>query len=56
MSAISNAPKETSTTPESVGVPSATAARRRRRSVVNTLRILVLVVIIGGWELTTRAR
>ncbi len=54
MNVISNESKEMGTTPESIGVPSATAARRRRRIVVNTLRILVLVVIIGGWELTTR--
>src|SRR6266568_4190234 len=54
MSAINNESKETVTTPESQGVPSATAARRRRRIVVNMLRILLLVVIIGGWELTTR--
>src|SRR6266568_1628945 len=54
MSAINNESKETVTTPESQGVPSATAARRRRRIVVNMLRVLLLVVIIGGWELTTR--
>jgi len=54
MSAISNESKGTITTPESTGVPSATAAVRHRRMVVNTLRILLLVVIIGGWELTTR--
>ena len=52
MSEINNESKETVTTPESQGVPSATAARRR--IVVNTLRVLLLVVIIGGWELTTR--
>ncbi len=46
--------KETATTPERPGVPSATAARRRRGIVVNTLRVLLLVVIIGGWELATR--
>src|SRR6266550_8949362 len=54
MSAINKESKETATTPESQGVPSATAARRRRRIVVNMLRVLFLVVIIGGWELTTR--
>jgi NitT/TauT family transport system permease protein len=54
MSAINNESKETVTTPESQGVPSATATRRRRRILVNTLRVLLLVVIIGGWELTTR--
>ncbi len=46
--------KETTTTPESQGVLEATAARRRRSVMVNTLRILLLVVIIGGWELFTR--
>src|SRR6266699_1655258 len=51
MSAINNESKETVTTPESQGVPSATAARRRRRIVVNMLRVLLLVVIIGGWDL-----
>src|SRR6266568_152630 len=56
MSAINNESKETVTTPESQGVPSATAARRRRRIVVNMLRVLLLVVIIGGWELATRLR
>ncbi len=54
MSAINYESKEPVTTPESQGVPSATAARRRRRIVVNILRVLLLVVIIGGWELTTR--
>src|SRR6266568_3846852 len=54
MSAINYESKEPVTTPESQGVPSATAARRRRRIVVNILRVLLLVVIIGGWELATR--
>jgi NitT/TauT family transport system permease protein len=54
MSAINNESKETVTTPESQGVPSATAARRRRSIVVNILRVLLLIVIIGGWELATR--
>src|SRR6266581_6219202 len=53
MSAINNESKETVTTPESQGVPSATAARRRRRIVVNMLRVLLLVVFIGGWQFTT---
>src|SRR6266516_1791602 len=53
MSVISNESKETSTA-ESTGVPAAIAARRRRRIMVNTLRVLLLVVLIGGWELTTR--
>ncbi len=46
--------KETATTPERPGAPSATVARRRRGIVVNTLRVLLLVVIIGGWELAAR--
>jgi NitT/TauT family transport system permease protein len=32
----------------------AAATRRRRRIVVNTLRVLILVLFIGGWELFTR--
>ena len=54
MNVISNQANELVTAPESKAVSSATAARLRRRMVVNTLRILLLVVIIGGWELTTR--
>jgi NitT/TauT family transport system permease protein len=54
MSAISNESKETITTSEQQAAPSATAARRRRSILVNSLRILFLVVIIGGWELATR--
>ncbi len=54
MNVRSNASKETHTTPESQRVPSAIAARRRRRILVNSLRVLFLVVIIGGWELSTR--
>ncbi len=54
MSAISNASKGTITTPESSGGPSPAVARRRRRILVNSLRVGLLVVIIGGWELATR--
>ena len=54
MSAISNESKGTVTIPESSGGPSPAAARRRRRIVVNSLRVGLLVVIIGGWELATR--
>jgi len=42
------------TTPETTAGPSPAAARRRRRIVVNSLRVGLLVVIIGGWELATR--
>src|SRR5436309_7899751 len=54
MSAISNESKTPMTTPESPAGPSPAVARRRRRIVVNTLRVGLLVVIIGGWELATR--
>ncbi len=54
MSAISNASNEPMTTPETTAGPSPAAARRRRRIVVNSLRVGLLVVIIGGWELATR--
>jgi sulfonate transport system permease protein len=53
MNVISNQANELVTAPESKAVPSATAARRRRRIVVNSLRILLLVVFIGGWQLAT---
>jgi NitT/TauT family transport system permease protein len=55
MNVISNQANELVTAPESKAVPSATAARRRRRIVVNSLRILLLVVFIGGWQLATGA-
>jgi NitT/TauT family transport system permease protein len=54
MSAISNESKGTMTTPESPAGPSPAVARRRRRIVVNSLRVGLLVFIIGGWELATR--
>ena len=54
MSAISNESKTPLTTPESTAGPSPAVARRRRRIVVNTLRVGLLVFIIGGWELATR--
>jgi sulfonate transport system permease protein len=54
MNAISNEFKEAVTTPESQGVPSVAAARRRRGIMVNMLRVLLLVVIVGGWEFATR--
>src|SRR5258708_1216712 len=55
MNVISNQANELVTAPERKTVPSATAARRRRRIVVNSLRILLLVVFIGGWQLATSA-
>jgi len=54
MSAISNESKETIVIPEEPEKISASAARRRRTILVNTLRILLLVVFLGSWELGTR--
>ena len=54
MSAISNGSKETITPPTYQPVPSAIAARRRRSILVNSLRVLFFVVIVGGWELASR--
>jgi len=54
MSAISNASNAPMSPPESPAGPSPAVARRRRRIVVNSLRVGLLVVIIGGWELATR--
>src|SRR2546429_9833883 len=54
MNVISNQANEPVTAPESEGVSGETIrARRRRRIVVNSLRVLILVVIIGGWQLLT---
>src|SRR5437588_63627 len=55
MNVLNNKASEPITTPEDKGVPLNMAEiRRRRRILVNTLRILILVVLIGGWELLTR--
>src|SRR6266487_1726270 len=53
MNVLSNESHETLTAPESTGVPAARAALRRRRILINSLRILLLIVIIGGWQLFT---
>ena len=55
MNVLSNEVSEqTATAPESKEVKSYAAARRRRNILVNVLRVLLIVVIIGGWELGTR--
>lgn len=41
-------------TPESTDVQEATARLRQRRLLVNVLRVVFLVVIVGGWELGAR--
>jgi NitT/TauT family transport system permease protein len=43
--------EQTMTALESKEVKSYSAARRRRRTLVNVLRVLFIIVIIGGWEL-----
>ncbi|HZR42145.1 MAG TPA: ABC transporter permease [Ktedonobacteraceae bacterium] len=54
MSAISNESKETMTAPGNQEVRSGPANYRRRRMLVYVMRALLLVVIIGGWELGSR--
>jgi NitT/TauT family transport system permease protein len=46
--------EQTKTALESKEVKSYSAARRRRRILVNVLRVLFFVVIVGGWELGAR--
>src|SRR5436190_4071555 len=53
MNILSNQANEPVTAPESKAVSSNTADIRRRRVLVNSLRVLLLVVLIGGWELCT---
>src|SRR6266516_5196825 len=54
MNILSNQANEPVTAPESKAVSSNTADSRRPRVLVNSLRVLLLVVIIGGWELFSR--
>src|SRR6059058_6217148 len=54
MNTLSNQVNVPVAAPESEEVSVETIrARRRRRIVVNSLRVLILVVIIGGWQLLT---
>jgi NitT/TauT family transport system permease protein len=56
MNVISNQANEPVTAPESEEVSVSVdtiRARRRRRILVNSLRVLILVVFIGGWQLLT---
>src|SRR5215472_149673 len=48
-----NTPIAPIATPAGMGVSFRTA-QRRQRLIVNALRVLFLVVIIGGWELLAR--
>lgn len=54
MSVISNKPEEVAVATESKEVQANVAAARRRRTVIFSLRVLILVVLIGGWELFAR--
>src|SRR2546421_9863070 len=54
MNTLSNQVNVPVAAPESEEVSVETIrTRRRRRIVVNSLRVLILVVIIGGWQLLT---
>jgi len=53
MNVLSSESREILNTPDTTGVPAAKAALRRRRILVNSLRILILVVFLGGWQLLT---
>lgn len=50
MSVLSNESHDIFNAPDATGVPAAKAALRRRRILVNSIRILILVVFIGGWQ------
>ncbi len=55
MNVLSNEANEEATTPEAQVVDSYASKLLRRRILVNVLRVLILVVFIGGWQLTTSA-
>src|SRR5690242_14110311 len=56
MNGISNAIDKPLTTTDSVAIAASRARIRQRKVLVNVLRILVLVIIIGGWELGARTK
>ena len=53
MNVLSNEANEGAVTPEEQVVDSYTSKNLRRRIWVNVLRVLLLVVFIGGWQFTT---
>jgi NitT/TauT family transport system permease protein len=55
MNVLSSESREILSTPDTSGVPAAKAALRRRRILVNCIRVLILVVFLGGWQLLTSA-
>src|SRR2546429_1892095 len=54
MSVLKNEPREATPAPMSEMAQANLAAARRRRITVNILRVVVLIVIVGGWELGSR--
>src|SRR5436305_8190793 len=53
MSVLNSESREILNAPDATGVPAAKAALRRRRILVNSIRILILVVFLGGWQFLT---
>jgi NitT/TauT family transport system permease protein len=53
MSVLSSESRDILNAPDTTGVPAAKAALRRRRILVNSIRVLILVVFIGGWQFLT---
>src|SRR5579859_7579678 len=53
MNVLSNEANEEATTPDEQVVDSYTSKNLRRRILVNVLRVLLLVLFIGGWQFTT---
>src|SRR6516164_5307221 len=53
MNVLSNEANEQIITPEGQEVDSYAAKKRRRTILVNSIRVLILVVFIGGWQLLT---
>jgi NitT/TauT family transport system permease protein len=53
MNALSDKVNEQAATPEGQEVDLYASKKRRRTIAVNVLRVLLLVVFIGGWQFTT---
>ena len=53
MSVLSSESRDIFNAPDTTGVPAAKAALRRRRTLVNGIRVLILVVFLGGWQFLT---
>jgi len=53
MSVLNSESREILNAPDTTGVPAAKAALRRRRILVNSIRVLILVVFLVGWQFLT---